>query len=108
MQFYIQLFGSGMNFFVGPGESHHKTFVKVPGQQTQRRVGEFAVQVADRVYEDLVYTTVQTFNKEASDIYESPCAQNNITGMMMRMQILICQGNIHYVSTVKMIILFFG
>ena len=80
MQFFIQLFGSGMNFFGGPGESHHKTFVKIPGQQTQRRVGEFAVQVADRVYEDLLYTTVQTFNEEESDIYESPCAQNNITG----------------------------
>ena len=42
MQFYIQLFGSGMNFFGGPGESHHKKIVKIPGQ-----VGEFAVQVAD-------------------------------------------------------------
>ncbi len=69
-----------MNFFGGPGESHHKTFVKIPGQQTQRRVGEFAVQVADRVYEDLLYTRVQTFAEEESDIYESPCAQNNITG----------------------------
>jgi hypothetical protein len=78
MQFYIQLFGSGMNFFGGPGESHHKTFVKIPGQQTQRRVGEFAVQVADRVYEDLLYTRVQTLTEEASDIYESPCAQNNM------------------------------
>jgi hypothetical protein len=26
MQYYIKLFGSGMNFYGGPGESHHKTF----------------------------------------------------------------------------------
>ena len=47
MQYYIQLFGSGMSLFGGPRESHHKSFVKVPGQQTQRQVGEFAVQFAD-------------------------------------------------------------
>ena len=62
MRYYIQLYGSGMNFFGGPGESHHKTFVKAPGKQTQRRVGEFAIQVADRFYENLLFTTAQTNN----------------------------------------------
>jgi len=68
MKYYIQLFGSGMNFFGGPGESHHKSFVKGPGQQTQRRFGEFAVQVANRVYEDLIYSTAQTICDDSFQI----------------------------------------
>jgi hypothetical protein len=35
MQEYIKLFGSGMNFYGGPGEAAHKTFVKLAGQKTQ-------------------------------------------------------------------------
>jgi hypothetical protein len=46
MQSYIKHFGSGMNFYGGPGEAAHKTFVKSAGQKTQRRVGEFAQQNA--------------------------------------------------------------
>ena len=53
MNNYMQLFGSAMNFYGGPGESHHKTVVKGPEQQTQRCVSEFATQVAERTYEDL-------------------------------------------------------
>ena len=68
MKYYIQLFGSGMNFFGGPGDSHHKSFVKGPGQQTQRCVGEFAVQVANRVYEDLIYSTAQTICDDSFQI----------------------------------------
>jgi hypothetical protein len=33
MQSYIQLFSSGMNFYGGPGEAAHKTFVKSAGQK---------------------------------------------------------------------------
>ncbi len=33
MQSYIKLFGSGMNFYGGPGEAAHKTFVKSAGQK---------------------------------------------------------------------------
>ena len=40
MQLYIKLFGSGIDFYGGPGESTHKQFIKIPGQWTQRRVGE--------------------------------------------------------------------
>ena len=42
MQHYMRLFGSGINFYGGPGESAHKHFIKIPGQRTQRRVSEFA------------------------------------------------------------------
>ena len=50
MQEYMKLFGSGMNFYGGPGESAHKTFVKMAGQKTQRRVNEFAKQTANQYY----------------------------------------------------------
>jgi hypothetical protein len=39
------LFGSGINFYGGPGESAHKQFIKKSGQRTQR-VSEFAQQTA--------------------------------------------------------------
>ena len=47
---YICEFGSGMNFYGGPGEASHKQFVKAPGLKTQRRVVEFASQTADQYY----------------------------------------------------------
>jgi hypothetical protein len=34
-QEYMKLFGSGINFYGGPGESAHKHFIKIPGQRTQ-------------------------------------------------------------------------
>jgi hypothetical protein len=46
MQEYMKLFGSGINFYGGPGESALKQFIKIPGQRTQRRVSEFAQQAA--------------------------------------------------------------
>jgi hypothetical protein len=42
LQEYMMLFGSGINFYGGPGESIHKQFIKIPGQRTQQRVSEFA------------------------------------------------------------------
>jgi len=50
MQTYMKLFGSGMNFYCGPGEAVHKTFVKLACQKTQRRVSEFAKQTANQYY----------------------------------------------------------
>ncbi len=38
IQYFMELFGSAINFFGGPGESSHKEFVKAPGLKTQRRV----------------------------------------------------------------------
>ena len=54
MQEYMTLFGSGINFYGGPGESAHKQFIKIPGQRTQRRVSEFAQQTALQYYNMLV------------------------------------------------------
>jgi hypothetical protein len=34
MQEYMMLFGRGINFYGGPGESAHKQFNKIPGQRT--------------------------------------------------------------------------
>jgi hypothetical protein len=50
MQEYMKLFGSGMNLYGGPGEAAHKTFIKLAGQKTQRRVSEFAKQTANQYY----------------------------------------------------------
>ncbi len=53
MQEYMKLFGSGINFYGGPGESPHKQFIKIPGQRTQHRVSEFT-QTALQYYNMLV------------------------------------------------------
>ena len=49
VQYYMCLYGSAINFYGGPGEASHKSFVKAPGARTQRRVGEFATQTAERI-----------------------------------------------------------
>ncbi len=54
MQEYMRLFGSGINFYSGPGESAHKQFIKIPGQRTQRRVSEFAQQTAFQYHDILL------------------------------------------------------
>jgi hypothetical protein len=67
MQFYIQLFGSGMNFYGGPGEAAHKTFVKSAGQKTQHRVSEFAQHTATQYYHMLLSScAVQNFTDNAN------------------------------------------
>ena len=67
MQFYIKRYGSAINFYGGTGESAHKFFVKAPGQKTQRRVTEFASQVANQYYNILVTTkarrSLDTYDK---------------------------------------------
>ncbi len=50
----MRLFGSGINFYGGPGELAHKQFIKMPGQRTQQRVSEFAQQTALQFYNMLV------------------------------------------------------
>ena len=55
MQHYICLFGSAMNFYGGLGESCHKYFGKAPGDNTERRVLEFARQITHRIYEWMVF-----------------------------------------------------
>ena len=70
---YIVLFGSAMNFYGGPGEASHKSFVKAPGLKTQRRVCEFASQVADQYYNMMVarkackYVDIRMANERIRD-----------------------------------------
>ncbi len=54
MQEYMMLFGSGINYYGGPGESAHKQFIKILGQRTQQRVCEFTQQTALQYYNMLV------------------------------------------------------
>ena len=54
MQYYMRLFGSGFNFFGGPGEASHKKFVKDTGNNTQMRIDSFVSQCAQRYYETLI------------------------------------------------------
>ena len=71
MQFYITLFGSGINFFGGPGECNHKRFVKDTGKNTQGRVDSFNSQVATRYYESTVLTVVKKISdKKIKEQYE--------------------------------------
>ena len=51
MQSYMLLFGSGINFFGGPGECNHKKFVKDPANNTQLQISKFNSQLATRWYE---------------------------------------------------------
>ena len=68
MQFYMTLFGSAINFFGGPGESHHKQFVKAPAQNTQRRVSEFVRQVTERIYESMILNIASDELKAKDDV----------------------------------------
>ena len=55
MQYYMELYGSAINFYGGPGECNHKTFVKETGANTQQRIGNFTSQVALRYYENNLF-----------------------------------------------------
>ncbi len=74
MQFYIQLFGSGMNFYGGPGEATHKTYVKSASQKTQRRFSKFAQQTATQFYHMLLSScAVQNFTDNANCLVQVGC-----------------------------------
>ena len=55
MQTYMVLFGCGINFYGGPGETNHKVFVKDTGNNTQCRAESFSSQCAKRYYEILLF-----------------------------------------------------
>ena len=61
VQYYMCLFGSAINFYGGPGEASHKSFVKAPGTKTQRRVGEFATQTAGQYYSIMAVNKITRF-----------------------------------------------
>lgn len=60
MQTYMCLFGSGINFYGGPGECNHKKFVKDTGNNTQLQIGTFTSQVAERMYETMLFELAKT------------------------------------------------
>lgn len=60
MQDYVCLFGSAINFYGGPGEASHKSFVKAPGLKTQRRMCEFAKQTAGQYYNIMMVNKATT------------------------------------------------
>ena len=71
MQYYICLFGSGINFFGGPGECNHKRLVKDTGNNTQGRVDCFSSQVAIRYYESVLLDIAKkTSDRKAIERYE--------------------------------------
>ncbi len=72
MQSYLKLFGSGMNFYGGPGEAAHRTFVKSAGQNTQRRLKKFAQQTAHQYYNMMLSThAVQYFTKDSNRLIQA-------------------------------------
>jgi hypothetical protein len=69
MQEHIKLLGSGMNFYGGPGEAAHKTFVMSVGQKTQCCVGDFAKQTVNQCYNMmLILHTVQSCINESKHL----------------------------------------
>ncbi len=67
MQSYIKLFGSGLNFYGGPGEAAHKSFVKSAGQKTQRWLSKFAEQTAHQYYIMMLSTQAVQYVTEDSN-----------------------------------------
>ena len=67
MQTYMVQFGSGSNFYGGPGETFHKKFVKDTGNNTQGRADSFSSQCATRYYESMLFS----FSKSNKDMMES-------------------------------------
>jgi hypothetical protein len=69
---YIKLFGSGMNFYGGPGEAAHKIFVKLAGQITQRQVSKFAQQSAHQYYNMMLSThAMQHIRKDSNRLIQT-------------------------------------
>jgi hypothetical protein len=56
-----------MNFYGGPGEAAHKTFVKSAGQKTQRWLSKFAQQTAHQYYKMMLSTHVVQYITEDSN-----------------------------------------
>jgi hypothetical protein len=67
MQSHIKLFGSGMNFYEGPGEAAQKTFVKSAGQKTQIQLSKFAQQSAHQYYSMMLSTHAMQYVTEDSN-----------------------------------------
>ena len=75
MQDYVCLFRHAINFYGGPGETSHKSFVNVPGmKKTQRRIMcEFAKQTAGQ------YCNIMIVNKATN------CSEGDVFAVMIWM-----------------------
>ena len=67
---FIMDFGCAYNFFGGPGESHHRYFLKQPGANTQRQQKLFVQQSTDRVYKNLALEIACEAEKRKGDQFE--------------------------------------
>ena len=63
-------FGCAYNFFGGPGESHHRYFLKQPGANTQRQWKLFVQQSTERVYETLALEIASEAEKRKGDQFD--------------------------------------
>jgi hypothetical protein len=75
MQKYTMLFGSGINFYGGPGESAHNHFIKIPGQRTQCRVSAFAQQTALQYYNMLVSSHANLYIQSGNTGTDFDCTE---------------------------------
>jgi hypothetical protein len=71
-----------MNFYGGPGEAAHKTFVKSAGQKTQCHVGDFSKQTANQYfYMMLTSYAVQSCINESKHLKQSFITDDGITAV---------------------------
>eukprot|EP00980_Cylindrotheca_fusiformis_P021660 scaffold8510_cov79-Cylindrotheca_fusiformis.AAC.1 len=63
MHQYIAMWGPPTGWDSGPSESHHKTEVKLPAKNTQRREVNFTEQVSKRYHESVVIRKGQYMNQ---------------------------------------------
>ena len=112
IQYYMELFGSAINFFGGPGESSHKEFVKAPGLKTQRRVSEFAVQTAKQYHHVMITRHANTcmslrqINQRVGDqrekreqiIMEGKYTINTNTYLWEKNELSLCKELVEYYS----------
>eukprot|EP00980_Cylindrotheca_fusiformis_P004617 scaffold983_cov82-Cylindrotheca_fusiformis.AAC.1 len=62
MHQYIAMWGPPTGWDSGPSESHHKTQVKLPAKNTQRREVNFTAQVSKRYHESVVIRKGENLN----------------------------------------------
>ena len=70
IMYYIRLFGSTINLYDIPSESHHKCSVEAPGGNTQQRVGESSKQVTKLVYKSMIFEIANTEDEQEDNMYK--------------------------------------
>ena len=80
---YIQLFGSGINFYGGFGESNLKTFMKKLAHFTQRRSNNFAIQLGENHYQQSLFAHSSfaiRMQTKTNYVLVEPSVQHNFKG----------------------------